>query len=57
VGKETGVTPVKLYDVKAYASKISLKLEDQLAWEITRVVADKVALPPGELRDSKPGIF
>lgn len=34
-----------LHDVKVYPSKAELKREDQLAWKIAGVAADKVAVP------------
>ena len=36
---------MKLHDVKVYPSKTSLPREDQLAWKIAGVAADKVAVP------------
>ena len=36
---------MKLHDVKVYPSKSPLKREDQLAWKIASVAADKVAVP------------
>ncbi|MCW3475135.1 MmgE/PrpD family protein [Limobrevibacterium gyesilva] len=36
---------MKLHDVKVYPSKAHLKREDQLAWKIAGVAADKVAVP------------
>ncbi len=36
---------MKLHDVKVYPSKTTLKREDQLAWKIAGVAADKVAVP------------
>ena len=36
---------MKLHDVKVFASKANLKREDQLAWKIAGVAADKVAVP------------
>ncbi len=35
---------MKLHDVKVYPSKANLKREDQLAWKIAGVAADKVAV-------------
>ena len=35
---------MKLHDVKVYPSKVPLKREDQLAWKIAGVAADKVAV-------------
>ena len=36
---------MKLHDVKVYPSKVDLPREDQLAWKIAGVAADKVAVP------------
>jgi 2-methylcitrate dehydratase len=36
---------MKLHDVKVYPSKAALAREDQLAWKIAGVAADKVAVP------------
>jgi 2-methylcitrate dehydratase len=36
---------MKLHDVKVYPSKVNLAREDQLAWKIAGVAADKVAVP------------
>ena len=36
---------MKLHDVKVYPSKVPLKREDQLAWKIAGVAADKVPVP------------
>lgn len=36
---------MKLHDVKVYPSKVPLKREDQLAWKIAGVAADKIAVP------------
>ena len=36
---------MKLHDVKVYPSKVPLKREDQFAWKIAGVAADKVAVP------------
>ena len=36
---------MKLHDVKVYPSKAKLRREDQLAWKIAGVAADKVAVP------------
>ncbi len=36
---------MKLHDVKVYPSKVHLPREDQLAWKIAGVAADKVAVP------------
>jgi 2-methylcitrate dehydratase len=36
---------MKLHDVKVYPSKVALAREDQLAWKIAGVAADKVAVP------------
>ena len=35
---------MKTTDVKVYPSKVTLKREDQLAWKIAGVAADKVAV-------------
>jgi len=36
---------MKLHEVRVYPSKVQLKREDQLAWKIAGVAADKVAVP------------
>jgi 2-methylcitrate dehydratase len=36
---------MKLHDVKVYPSKVKLAREDQLAWKIAGVAADKIAVP------------
>ncbi len=36
---------MKLHDVKVYPSKVPLAREDQLAWKIAGVAADRVAVP------------
>ena len=36
---------MKLHDVKVFPSKTHLAREDQLAWKIAGVAADKVAVP------------
>jgi 2-methylcitrate dehydratase len=36
---------MKLYDVRVYPSKANLRREDQLAWKIAGVAADRVAVP------------
>ena len=36
---------MKLHDVKVYPSKVALAREDQLAWKIAGVAADRVAVP------------
>jgi 2-methylcitrate dehydratase len=36
---------MQLHDVKVYPSKTNLKREDQLAWKIAAVAADRVAVP------------
>ncbi|MDD2704323.1 MAG: MmgE/PrpD family protein [Acidocella sp.] len=36
---------MKLNEVRVYPSKVNLKREDQLAWKIAGVAADKVAVP------------
>jgi 2-methylcitrate dehydratase len=36
---------MKLHDVKVYPSKVQLAREDQLAWKIAGVAADRVAVP------------
>ena len=36
---------MKLHDVRVYPSKANLRREDQLAWKIAGVAADRVAVP------------
>jgi len=36
---------MKLHEVKVYSSKANLRREDQLAWKIASVAADRVAVP------------